>query len=805
MKRSSKQDIDASAETLGAEIERQPNPAADASVLANVAKEAREHPSLPPETIAQIALDHEREGRRGNPVWRIGKDQKRGGSWTITDGRKTITAVNPADDMYEPMVLWFGQTGTTYLAVWASNLDDAVEVAAEWLAMHAPGHIAVPESDDSEEEGLYHTESGYLEGHEFGVDVQRGDMPADMKLALNMLHHRAYEEEHGESSPRKALTAGTAGRRGNPARADRAEDVCVCGHPFGLHDNEMGEVASSEAPCTKCDCEGARHAGRHHAHVPVEGMVLVTTYDPSGKDIVGTKEVEGGPLQHGSDEDFLIRLARETPHGHVLGVDDGHLYKRHVRVVRHGGKIGYEPMSERSAPEGYVRDPGSDEWDTHVAAFQEFGKAQRAFEAGKKIRKGETMAAFAKRRDAVKAKLAKARAAFDAATATGRVGNPVEGEGTDLNAKYGEFNTRLAKLLQKLKKDAGATIISQNYKGTGGRAYRRQLWVSFKSGAVIDLWLEAGRIEFGGVVKNGPPGSNVALPVRHVSYGDGTPEQVYAEAMPILNAWANPAFPRAGNPRGVSGGFVVVNTKTGKAVSETFRTRDAARAEAARIQVQSGGTKHADGRVSGGTATVGVAKAGEARTGNPADSAMHLVYLKPNQAWVFLWHDRPTRMGDEDMFFQKREVAVAAAKRQGLTVDKAGHVTSRRGNPLKPGSTPEIVSENIAEGMHAGVPQKQAVARALSNARRHPTKGHPLKPLTVMTAELRARLTDWQAKAGPVHALAKSKTKPTVGEIKAALAELRKIKPSKPADKKHLATTVKELVALGKNVAKKKG
>jgi hypothetical protein len=74
-----------------------------------------------------------------------------------------------------------------------------------------------------------------------------------------------------------------------------------------------------------------------------------------------------------------------------------------------------------------------------------------------------------------------------------------------------------------------------------------------------------------------------------------------------------------------------------------------------------------------------------------------------------------------------------------------------------------------------------------------------------MTAELRARLTDWQAKAGPVHALAKSKTKPTVGEIKAALAELRKIKPSKPADKKHLATTVKELVALGKNVAKKKG
>lgn len=67
------------------------------------------------------------------------------------------------------------------------------------------------------------------------------------------------------------------------------------------------------------------------------------------------------------------------------------------------------------------------------------------------------------------------------------------------------YNTRLAKLLQQLKRDAGAETVAQNYRGTGKQAFRRQLFVRFKSGAVIDLWLENSHIGFGGVVRNSPP------------------------------------------------------------------------------------------------------------------------------------------------------------------------------------------------------------------------------------------------------------------------------------------------------------
>lgn len=101
------------------------------------------------------------------------------------------------------------------------------------------------------------------------------------------------------------------------------------------------------------------------------------------------------------------------------------------------------------------------------------------------------------------------------------------------------YNTTLAKLFQRLKKDAGAASIAQNYRGTGGQAHRRQLWVRFKSGAVIDLWLEHEGVRFGGVVKNAPAGGTHALP-RGIQYAGKTPEQVYAEAATELRAWANP-------------------------------------------------------------------------------------------------------------------------------------------------------------------------------------------------------------------------------------------------------------------------
>lgn len=42
--------------------------------------------------------------------------------------------------------------------------------------------------------------------------------------------------------------------------------------------------------------------------------------------------------------------------------------------------------------------------------------------------------------------------------------------------------------------------------------------------------------------------------------------------------------------------------------------------------------------------------------------------------------------------------------------------------PLKKGSSRKVISENIREMIHSGHPQKQAVAAALSNARRSKRK-----------------------------------------------------------------------------------
>ena len=80
------------------------------------------------------------------------------------------------------------------------------------------------------------------------------------------------------------------------------------------------------------------------------------------------------------------------------------------------------------------------------------------------------------------------------------------------------FNTKLAKLLQGLKRDANALSIRQNYRGTGRQIARRQLWVRYAD-HVVDLWLETRSLEIGGVV--GVTG------VR-ISYNDRTPEEVYA-------------------------------------------------------------------------------------------------------------------------------------------------------------------------------------------------------------------------------------------------------------------------------------
>lgn len=100
-----------------------------------------------------------------------------------------------------------------------------------------------------------------------------------------------------------------------------------------------------------------------------------------------------------------------------------------------------------------------------------------------------------------------------------------------------EFNTKLSKLMKRLKKDAGATSITQNYRGTGSQKAVRQLWVRFKNGAVLDIWLNMGNVMFGGVVARHPEHDNTYPDPRQINHADRTPEEVYRLAKDALKKW----------------------------------------------------------------------------------------------------------------------------------------------------------------------------------------------------------------------------------------------------------------------------
>jgi hypothetical protein len=51
-----------------------------------------------------------------------------------------------------------------------------------------------------------------------------------------------------------------------------------------------------------------------------------------------------------------------------------------------------------------------------------------------------------------------------------------------------------------------------------------------------------------------------------------------------------------------------------------------------------------------------------------------LVYSHVNAAYLFLFGDAPLRMHKEQLFFETRAQAIAAARRRGLRVDKRDFV-----------------------------------------------------------------------------------------------------------------------------------
>jgi len=69
------------------------------------------------------------------------------------------------------------------------------------------------------------------------------------------------------------------------------------------------------------------------------------------------------------------------------------------------------------------------------------------------------------------------------------------------HAEIVEFNSKLARKLQGLKRDLRAIVVSQGYKGTGSRIHRRQIFIRLFNERAIDIWLENGHVSFNGVIR----------------------------------------------------------------------------------------------------------------------------------------------------------------------------------------------------------------------------------------------------------------------------------------------------------------
>ncbi len=99
------------------------------------------------------------------------------------------------------------------------------------------------------------------------------------------------------------------------------------------------------------------------------------------------------------------------------------------------------------------------------------------------------------------------------------------------------FNTALAKKLKGLKRDVRATKISQSYRGTGGQKHRRQIWVYWGEGGRIDIWVDSGFLNFGGISSTLPDGREISVSPREIQYDEKSVDKVYSETVAALKKW----------------------------------------------------------------------------------------------------------------------------------------------------------------------------------------------------------------------------------------------------------------------------
>lgn len=152
------------------------------------------------------------------------------------DDRHPYVLVNPLDynNWMKPQLyaMHFGAYGTTCLLVWMdASIEDAAEVAAEWLAEYAPGHITTEEhvgklieeakedepgisDEDAYEKAtadLTYTEAGWLTSYEWTIDdINKGD---ELYKAALEASKEEYEEQYNEQAPNKRGTHRRNARR----------------------------------------------------------------------------------------------------------------------------------------------------------------------------------------------------------------------------------------------------------------------------------------------------------------------------------------------------------------------------------------------------------------------------------------------------------------------------------------------------------------------------------------------------------------------------------------------------------------
>ena len=81
-----------------------------------------------------------------------------------------------------------------------------------------------------------------------------------------------------------------------------------------------------------------------------------------------------------------------------------------------------------------------------------------------------------------------------------------------------KFTDMIAKAFKKHKKVAGITNVRQNYKGTGSKRARRQLYIKFDNGAVIDIVLSPESVQYMGVVAIRADGKRIEPQPRGFKY-----------------------------------------------------------------------------------------------------------------------------------------------------------------------------------------------------------------------------------------------------------------------------------------------